>query len=90
MNKGMVQTFKGISKDSLVAGYPILPDLNAASIADFQKFYDTYYVPNNATLVITGDIDKKTAKKYIKKICKEDVIHLMDERPDFKNFITEK
>ena len=32
----------------------------------------------------------KKAKKYIKKICKEDVIHLMDERPDFKNFITEK
>ena len=45
-------------------------DLNAASIADFQKFYDTYYVPNNATLVITGDIDEKTAKKYIKKYFK--------------------
>lgn len=42
-------------------------DLNAASIADFQNFYDTYYVPNNATLVITGDIDEKAAKKYIKK-----------------------
>ena len=42
-------------------------DLNAASIADFQNFYDTYYVPNNATLVITGDIDEKTARKYIKK-----------------------
>ncbi len=42
-------------------------DLNAASIADFQNFYDMYYVPNNATLVITGDIDEKTAKKYIKK-----------------------
>ena len=42
-------------------------DLNAASITDFQNFYDTYYVPNNATLVITGDIDEKAAKKYIKK-----------------------
>ncbi len=42
-------------------------DLNAASIADFQNFYDTYYVPNNATLVVTGDIDEKAAKKYIKK-----------------------
>lgn len=45
-------------------------DLNAASIADFQKFYDTYYVPNNATLVIAGDMDKKTAKEYIKKYFK--------------------
>jgi zinc protease len=42
-------------------------DLNAASIQDFQAFYDQYYVPNNATLVITGDINKKDAKKYIKK-----------------------
>ena len=42
-------------------------DLNAASIADFQAFYDQYYVPNNATLVLTGDINMKEAKKYITK-----------------------
>ncbi|MEN8927702.1 MAG: pitrilysin family protein, partial [Flavobacteriales bacterium] len=42
-------------------------DLNAASIADFQGFYDQYYVPNNATLVITGDINQEDAKNYINK-----------------------
>lgn len=42
-------------------------DLNAASIQDFQNFYDQYYVPNNATLVITGDINTKSAKAFVKK-----------------------
>lgn len=42
-------------------------DLNAASIQDFQDFYDMYYVPNNATLSIAGDIDIEEAKKFIKR-----------------------
>jgi len=42
-------------------------DLNAASIQDFQDFYDKYYVPNNATLVIAGDINEEDAKKYVTK-----------------------
>ena len=32
-------------------------DLEAASADDVQRFYDTYYVPVNATLVIVGDFD---------------------------------
>ncbi len=42
-------------------------DLNNASIADFQEFYDTYYVPNNATLSIAGDIDPAEAKRFINR-----------------------
>ena len=37
-------------------------DLDATSVADLQKFYDTYYVPNNALLVLVGDIDRGTAE----------------------------
>ena len=32
-------------------------DLEAASIDEVREFYETYYVPENATLVIVGDID---------------------------------
>lgn len=34
-----------------------MADLEAATIADVRGFYETYYVPNNATLVLTGDFD---------------------------------
>lgn len=32
-------------------------DLNAATLKEVQDFHSTYYRPNNATLVIVGDID---------------------------------
>jgi len=44
-----------------------LEHLNQAKIEEFRAFYKTYYIPNNATLSIAGDIDVKTAKKLIKK-----------------------
>ena len=37
--------------------------LDTVTVADCQKFYDTYYRPNNATLVIVGDTDSKTVHK---------------------------
>lgn len=42
-----------------------MADLNAASLADFEDFYKTFYAPNNATLSIAGDIDSKQAKEWI-------------------------
>src|SRR5688572_13438256 len=36
-----------------------MKDLEAASIADVREFFRTYYVPNNATLVIVGDFDRQ-------------------------------
>lgn len=44
-----------------------IKDLQQATIADFKKFYDTYYQPNNATLVISGDIDIPEVKKYVRE-----------------------
>jgi zinc protease len=38
-----------------------MADLEAASIEDVRDFFRTYYVPNNATLVIVGDFDSKEA-----------------------------
>ena len=38
-----------------------MADLEAASIDDVREFFATYYVPNNATLVVVGDFDTKEA-----------------------------
>jgi len=42
-------------------------DLDNARIEDIKDFYDTYYVPNNATLVIVGDLDPNEAESMIQK-----------------------
>lgn len=42
-----------------------LEHLNAASLDEFVEFYETFYVPENATLSIAGDIEIDEAKKLI-------------------------
>ena len=37
--------------------YGDLEDLDAATLEDVQAFFDTYYSPNNAALVVVGDVD---------------------------------
>ena len=49
-------------KDPTV-GY--MKDLDAATLEEFLAFNKKYYVPNNATLVVAGDIDFETTKKMI-------------------------
>ncbi len=44
-----------------------MEDLNAASLEDVKEWFKTYYGPNNAVLVIAGDIDAETALKKVKK-----------------------
>ncbi len=41
--------------------------IDKASIDEFRNFYKTYYVPNNATLTISGDINIDQTKDLIKK-----------------------
>ena len=43
-----------------------MEDLNIASKEDFEAFFKTYYIPNNACLVVSGNIDIKETKKWIK------------------------
>lgn len=46
-------------------GYP--EDLNKATLQEFMDFHSIYYVPNNATLTIAGDLDIDNTKKLIEK-----------------------
>ena len=40
-------------------------DLQNASLDDVKAFFRTWYVPNNATLVVAGDFDTDTAKSLV-------------------------
>jgi zinc protease len=49
-----------------------MEDLNAATVEDAEKFFRTYYAPNNAVLALVGDFKTEAAlgliKKYFEKI----------------------
>src|SRR3989442_1526228 len=42
-----------------------MADLDAAQLADVQAFFDTYYAPNNATLVVVGDFAPRELRRLI-------------------------
>ena len=44
-----------------------LADLQAATLDDVKEFYNTYYGPNNATMVIAGDFGKEETKAWVNK-----------------------
>jgi predicted Zn-dependent peptidase len=47
--------------------YGDLADLDAATLTDVQQFFKTYYAPNNAVLVVTGDVDTAQTLGWIRK-----------------------
>jgi zinc protease len=44
-----------------------MKDIQAYTVDKLRKFYDTFYVPNNAVLVLSGDFDSQKAKVLIEK-----------------------
>ena len=44
-----------------------MEDLEAASVADVREFYETYYVPENATICLVGDIDATQALQLVNR-----------------------
>ncbi len=44
-----------------------MQDLEAASIDDVRDFYNTFYVPANATLVLVGDFDTAQARQLVEQ-----------------------
>ena len=51
-------------------GIPIIgtmKDLNNITLDHVQEWYKNFYSPNNATLILAGDIDKIKIKKLIEK-----------------------
>ncbi len=44
-----------------------MEDLNAASLADVKEWFKTYYGPNNATLVVAGDVSAADVKARVER-----------------------
>ncbi|MDO4224480.1 MAG: pitrilysin family protein [Bergeyella zoohelcum] len=42
-----------------------IEDLNSAKLEEFNQFFKKYYIPNNAVLVVAGDIKPEQTKKWI-------------------------
>ena len=63
------EMFKRAFKQHNYRWVPIgsMDHLNAATLEEFMAFYKKYYVPNNATLSIAGDIDVAQTKAIITK-----------------------
>ena len=63
-----------ITENTYPAGHPYswtvigsMADLDAASMADVQEWFKTYYGPNNVTVVIAGDVTPEVAREKVQK-----------------------
>jgi predicted Zn-dependent peptidase len=57
-------------------------DLNAATVDDVARFFRTHYAPNNAVLVIAGDIDPDEARRLVEQYFGEIPAQPRPEPPD--------
>lgn len=64
INEMSSQMFKKHPYKDPNVGY--MEDLDASTLDEFKEFFEIYYKPNNATLVVAGDIDVAKTKKMIK------------------------
>jgi predicted Zn-dependent peptidase len=44
-----------------------MADIEAATLEDVERFFETFYVPNNAVLTVAGDIDAGQALELVKR-----------------------
>lgn len=47
--------------------YGDLADLDAATLDEVRAFFETYYAPNNAVLVVAGDFDEAETRGWIER-----------------------
>ncbi|WP_313455144.1 pitrilysin family protein [Stenotrophomonas sp.] len=71
-NQPYGQVWEKLNRALYPAGHPYhhsvigsMNDLNAASLDDVKTWFRTWYGPNNAVLVLAGDIDVATAKEKV-------------------------
>ena len=73
-NQPYGRVFDYITENVFPRGHPYswttigsMEDLNAASLEDVGLWFQDYYGPNNATLVLAGDVDLETAKDTVQR-----------------------
>jgi predicted Zn-dependent peptidase len=58
-----------------------MADLDAAKLPDVQAFFDTYYAPNNATLVVVGDFKPAELRGFVNQYFAGIPSHAAPEAP---------
>jgi zinc protease len=73
-NQPYGKAFSNIFENTYPRGHPYswsvigsMEDLSAAALADVQDWFKSYYGPNNAVIVIAGDIDVATARQLVER-----------------------
>ncbi len=66
------KVYEQVAKNTFPAGHPYswevigsMQDLDDASLDDVHNWFKRYYGPNNAVLVIAGDVDAQTVKQRV-------------------------
>jgi len=62
--------------------YGDFADLDAATLEDAQAFFDRYYAPNNAVLVVVGDLDPGETIRWVERYFGDIPRGSEVERPD--------
>lgn len=62
--------------------YGDLKDLDSAKLEDVDKFFKTFYAPNNAVLAVVGDFETADAKKWIEQYFGEIPSSELPAKPD--------
>ncbi|MBK7708529.1 MAG: insulinase family protein [Acidobacteria bacterium] len=62
--------------------YGELKDIEAATLGDSKTFFDKYYSPKNAVLVVVGDFDEPEAKQFVSKYFANIPAQAPDALPD--------
>jgi len=62
--------------------YGDLADIDAATLDDARAFFETYYAPNNAVLVVAGDFDAAQTRAWIEQYFAAIPARALPPRPD--------
>jgi zinc protease len=59
------------------------PSFDKTTDADLRKFHNTWYAPNNAVLVVVGNVEPQTVLAQVKKVFGEIPSKELPSRPDY-------
>jgi zinc protease len=64
-------------------GYGAFHELESATVADAQDFFDHYYAPGNAVLAVSGDLDPEETMSLVQRHFGDIKRRAVPPRPDF-------
>jgi zinc protease len=70
--------------------YGDLADLDSAKLEDVDAFFKTFYAPNNAVLVVSGDFEIPSARKWIDQYFAKIPASNLPPKPDLTEPLQEK